>query len=269
MVEIFAGWRSKGLSVTRGKTVFAGLFSIALAAVLAKPASAISNPVVDIYGSYTDGVSGVTAGDNAPTISLSGGLQNTDYFNVDNLTQGGSAEYANGDSNGLLFTVDPASCISGSRSGCQTNTGTEKADISVDFTFYNSKGVVIGTASDTAVATFNYFSNPNNDDDNLCWMNSSVGGTAVVSSKLIGTCGAPGTGLQTAYEQIEVDLNGAYYDVNLYDWNDWDEQPTVTFQSIRPPTEAPEPASFALLAAGLLGLGLVAARQRRVKAEVV
>ena len=230
---------------------------------LASPAFAVTT--VDFQGTFTDTVTNVTSGDNAPTVILNG-LKNTAYFQVDNLVQGGAAGDAVNDTNGLLFTVDPASCL---RNGCPT--GQETANINVTFTFYTSTGAMIGTASDTAVATFNYFSNSNLDDDNLCWQNSAVGGTAVVAgaSKLVGSCGAPGTGLQTAYEQIEVNLGGSYYDVNLYDWNDWNETPSITFQSVAPPARVPEPGSLAVLAAGLLGLGFVVARRRRVEAGVV
>ena len=246
-----------------------GLLVVAVTAVMAVPAFAVVQPIVDIYGSYTYGLSGVTPGDNAPTIDLTGGLKNTKYFNVDNLVEGGNAGYAVNDPNGLLFTVDPTRCITGSGTGCQYKSGTENATISVDFTFYDSHGTEIGTAYDTALATFDYFSNPSRDDDNLCWNNGSVGGTAVVSHKLVGTCGLPGTGLQTAYEQIEVDLNGADYDVNLYDWNDWNEQPKISFQSIKPPVETPEPSSLTLVVGGLFAVaGFAAVRRKRLAAAV-
>lgn len=254
--------------MTRGQKVFAGLFSVALAAGLAQPASATVT-TIDIYGSYTDGVSGVTLGDNAPTIVNNGLVQGTPptlstYFNVDNLTQGGAAGDAT-TGGGLLFSVSPASCIN---SGC--GSGTETATITVDFTFYNAGGTAIGTASDTALATFDY-TGGGNGTDNLCWSNSGVGGTEVVSHQLVGTCGAPGTGLQTAYEQIGVDLSGSYYDVNLYDWNDWTEHPNITFQWLNTPSRVPEPASLALFGAGLLGFGgfLIIHRRRKLAARVV
>jgi hypothetical protein len=231
----------------------AALVSAALTAVVAQPAAAN----VIIYGSYTDSVSGVTQGDNAPTIDLSGGLRNTDYFNVDNLVKGGSAGKAT-TGGGLLFTVDPAACLN--RCGA---SGTETATITVDFTFYNSAGKAWGTASDTATATFDY-ARGGGGTDNLCWSNSTVGGTAVVSSALVGNCGAPGSGAAlTAYEQIEVDLGGQYYDVDLHDWNDWDETPQISFQWVNPPSKVPEPGTFAMIGAGLLCLGFVMVRRRR------
>lgn len=237
----------------RIKVFAAAIISATLTVILEQPVSAN----VIIYGSYTDSVSGVTPGDNAPTIDLAGGLKNTDYFNVDNLVKGGSAGKAT-TGGGLFFTVDPAPCLN--RCGV---SGKETATITVDFTFYNSAGKAWGTASDTATATFDY-ARGGGGTDNLCWSNSTVGGTVVVSSALVGSCGAPGSeAALTAYEQIEVDLGGQYYDVDLHDWNDWDETPQISFQWVNSPSRVPEPSSFAVLGAGLLGLGLVAFRRRR------
>jgi hypothetical protein len=252
--ECFNGLAVAGtILMTKKQRIFAG-FSVVLAAIVAEPAFAT---VASFTGTYTlpgsnPGVSGVTAGDNAPTISLSGGLASP--FAVNN------------SSNGLLFTVDPASCIN---SLC--GHGTETATITVDFTFYNSGGTQIGTASDTATATFDY-TGRNSGTDNLCWLNSGVGGSLVVASgtALIGTCNAPGSNVTpTAYEQIEVDLSGQYYDIDLHDWNDWDEQPQISFLSVAPPAKAPEPTSLALLCGGLLGLSGLAVVRRRRKAKVV
>jgi len=243
-----------------GKTVSAAVFSIAATTFSINQSEAAPN----IFGSYTAGVSGVTAGDNPPTIDLRGGLPSP--FEVDNLVKGGPEGYANNDPNGLLFTVVPAGCIRGSQWGCQYSTGTENATITVNFTFFDSHKNVIGTASDSALATFNYYSNPSRDTDNLCWLNSAVSGTAVVSSMLVGTCGAPGTGLQTAYEQIRLNLSGELYNLNLYDWNDWNELPKVSFQWVsKPITKAPESSSLALLAGGLAIMGgFLAFRRRRL-----
>jgi hypothetical protein len=231
------------------------LIAIAAGAALSALASPAFATTTDIIGSFTVPTPNVVSSTgtcngctvHAPSVNLDGLASS---FTVDNLTPGaspgtaGTAGYAvndivgqspdlpSGDPNGLLFTVDPATCITGSGGSCVSNAGSEVADVTVNFTFYNSSSQPIGTLSDTALATFNYAAQ----DDNICW--GTATGSAVVTSQLEnGPCATPSPGeadQTNTYEQIEVDLGGSYYDVNLYDWNDWNEMPTITFQAIAP-----------------------------------
>jgi hypothetical protein len=99
-----------------------------------------------------------------------------------------------------------------------------------------------GTVTATALATF-YYTGLGSGTDNL-WWSSAVSGTnnIVVSSALINhDCGTPGSGTPSAYEQIEVDLSGQYCDIELHDWNDWNEAPLVIFSWVDPPSRVQEP----------------------------
>jgi hypothetical protein len=135
----------------------------------------------------------------------------------------------------------------------------ETDNITVTFTFWNSTYTQkIGTVSDTALATFNYA----NGTDNLCWSNSTAGGTALYSSSLTGTCGAPGGGeTSTGIEALEVDLAGSYYVVDLHDWDDWDETPQVNFKWVAAPV--PEPATWTMFLLGFGGIGFMLRSSRR------
>ncbi|HWU27096.1 MAG TPA: PEP-CTERM sorting domain-containing protein [Rhizomicrobium sp.] len=234
--------------------------------------SAANAVVVDFTGTFTDNYSHVTAGDNAPAI-VNNGLASP--FSVDNLVAGGPAGTAQ-NNNGLLFTVDPAGCLNASHCNGTSSNYTETADITVNFSFYSPTNVLLGTLSDTALATFRYWTYQ---DDNFCWLDNSVSGSAglVVSHQLVnGTCGGPGTGTPKngfAYEQIEVNLGGILYYVDLYDWNDWDEQPNIKFQEIGAsqtggqggPTPIPEPLTLSLFGASLAGAA--ALRRRRASRD--
>jgi PEP-CTERM motif len=59
--------------------------------------------------------------------------------------------------------------------------------------------------------------------------------------------------------------DGAVLNVNLYNWSDWNMTPGISFQLVKGPTPAPEPASIALSGAGLAGLGVIRRRRKGVK----
>lgn len=232
-------------------------------------ASAAFAAPAQIYGTYTDNVTNVTQADNGPSIDNNGLPQGDasyhEYFTVSGLSVGGQPKNAS-QGNGLLFTVDPNRCLDR-----RCDTGTETADINVNFDFYSATGALLGTMSDTALATFIYGSH-GDDSDNLCWLDGSVGGSAVVSHSAQGTCFAANSGKNpTGFEQIAVSLNGSTYNVDLHDWNDWDEQPDISFQltcttncSADPHgTPVPEPLTLSLFGAGLAGAAAIRRRKKK------
>jgi len=262
-------------SVKIGHSVFGAALLASSLALVAQPAAATT---VDFYGAYTVTETPVSpvSGDNLPSIGYTGLVgyahSSPPYFEVVNLVAGGAAAPAYNDPTALLFSVNPASCISGSGHSC-SRTGTETVDITVNFTFYSKSGSTytsLGTMSDTALATFNYTTQ----EDNICWTDSAVSGSAVVNHTSVPTCNPPKPGGSSdGYEQVEVDLGGLYYNVNLYDWSDWNEQPDIKFQLLNgcvgtgcpglTNTGVPEPLSLSLFGAGLAG---TLAMRRRKKA---
>jgi len=75
------------------------------------------------------------------------------------------------------------------------------------------------------------------------------------------TCTANGSG-STLGETLRVSFSdGAVLAINLYNWSDWNMTPQISFDLVSAATPAnlpvPEPASIAVFAVGLLGLGLM------------
>ena len=228
---------------------------------MAQPVLASPTQTIELYGDYTTSVAsggshpGPTGTNYLPTVNdngLKGYVNSNPWDFSEKLTYGAKAA-----SPSLFFTLDP----SNSGSGIETYT------VTVDFKFWTGAvggavpskySTALGSLVETATATFNY----NNDTDNICW-NAPTAQSSVYSSSLLSSSGpvtacnssTPSTSSVTNdYEQILLHLGSNYYDVDLYDWNDWDEAPEITFAWSDPP-KLPEPASLALLQCWPVGPG--------------
>jgi len=174
-----------------------------------------------------------------------------------------------------FFTVDP------NPSGSGTILGT----IQVQFTFkeYMNGSTLVGWGSLTQDATFtaNYNSNgtlgcssSTGPSDCLYW-STAAGATLNLPSKLTSpdgsTYSSTGEGAHQSTTPSETDLvtlsNGASFDVNFFNAQDWDITPGVSFTNIDA-SPTPLPAALPLFAGGLSVIGLLGLRRKRKAAAV-
>ena len=209
------------------------------AAVQPAAAAVISN----IEGTYSVTVTAGTGGSVAePTVVDDGNRANSGEpvtlsspFNTGSLTVGGSAS-----SPTTFFTLVPAGSCTSSCTGAphgwpcfsnESSCGNATATINVSFTFTEPSGAV-GSVIDSATYTADYQSQTNS----LDWTSNT----------------------------LVVDFtDGAVAHILLPNQNDWDINPTISFQAIDPSTPSvPEPASIAILGTALVGFSWLRRRKK-------
>lgn len=150
---------------------------------------------------------------------------------------------------------------------------TVSGSVAVSFSFTEPTGTVTGVTSTGNIATFSggvvtvtanyemFYTGSNSGTDCLTWSGT--------------TCTV--TGNQTTIgDTIAITFSdNAVYDVNLYNWSDWNMQPGISFTYVTAPhttggqQSAPEPASLALFGTALSGLGLIKRRRSQKKASAI
>lgn len=214
-------------------------------AALATVSAAHANPTGDTFnGTYT-AIDSVT-GPYAPTINDDGGAFINSPF---------SGQLSVGQ------TTTPQTFLQVAPANAPSSIGTQKGsvDLAMKLTDIYS-GTVTGVttsaggnvafaAGGTVYFSANYELFYGNQTDCLTWSGPSCAATD--STNTIG-------------ETLAISFSdGALLDINLYNWSDWNMAPDISFDLVSgPAAPVPEPASFAVFGAGLLGLAMI--RRRRV-----
>jgi len=209
------------------------------AAFLGSISAAQATTMATITGSYSAVDTGT--GSYLPTINYNGNPFLTSPF-TEQLSVG--------------VTTAPTTFLQVSPVSGSSSVGTQTGSILIDMNLSDSatssitgvsyssggNGAILSNQSIQFMANYELFYG--NQTDCLTWNSAS--------------CTPNGT-TSTIGETLTVNFSdGAVLAINLYNWSDWDMAPQISFDLVSPdpPTSVPEPASIAVLGAGLLGLGL-------------
>jgi hypothetical protein len=154
-----------------------------------------------------------------------------------------------------FFTVDPnGSC----GSGCVNNTAS--GTLSVVFSFSNLTVATGSIPSLTEAATYE----AKYGGSELGCSNSGTGDTDCV---LWGSTTSGYTGTTSITDVIDF-TNGDVLDITLYNAQDWDITPQISFDLIDGPTATPLPPALALFSGGLGMMGMLGWRRKRKAAAI-
>ena len=161
-----------------------------------------------------------------------------------------------------FFTAYPVSGLSGSE------TGT----IQVKFTFTEYlNGMLIPTVSGTLVQDGTFQANYNGSlscssstgqSDCIYWKPAGVNLSPGDGSTYTGTGDTPHQSTTPSLSDLVTLSNGASFDVNFFDAQDWNIVPGVSFTNIDP-SPTPLPAALPLFAGGLGFVGLLVRRRKK------
>lgn len=154
-----------------------------------------------------------------------------------------------------LFTISPGSHCAGP--GCSGGlTGTETDTITLTLTGLSILGYSLANITETATFTAKY-----SGSELSCAVGDGVSPSSGETDCMVWS-GASNTynGSITLTDAVG---NGQTLNITFYNATDWSITPTVSMEVVGTPGAVPEPASLALFASALAGLGFVARRRRK------
>jgi hypothetical protein len=218
------------------------LLAATVAAFLMSAGAACATTVA-LDGSYS--ISYTPTHGNGPTINYDlGTYQSGKHDFTENLTLGTPTTATN------FFTTDPnGSC------GYNCVNSTASGTISVTFDFTNLTPVNGSDLTETGTYEAKYggtklgcTSSPGGDTDCVLWGSTTNATTGSITDIINFT-------------------NGDVLDITLYDAQDWDITPQISFE-LTAPTATPLPPALSLFVGGLGIFGLLGARKKRKAAAV-